>query len=139
MKKKDLFKNHDIRTSRARREVLKAVFSLGRRHFSADDLIGRLKGKKRASRASVFRAINLFSDKKLLAVTDLGRGFKMYELATQARHHDHLCCIKCGKIIEFEDKNIERLQTKACRSKRFRPLSHTLRITGLCEECRGNR
>lgn len=138
MKLKDLLKEHRIRETRPRKEVLEAAFSLGKRHFSAEDLLKCLRRKKKkVSRASVFRAINLFSDKKLLFVADLGHGFKIYESASQKNHHDHLYCVKCGAIIEFEDKNIEKLQDKACRSKKFSPLSHTLRIVGLCKECKG--
>ena len=60
----------------------------------------------------------------------------MYELALRAGHHDHLYCVSCGKIIEFEDKEIEKLQEKTCQDKKFYPLKHTLKIVGLCKECK---
>jgi Fur family ferric uptake transcriptional regulator len=50
-------------------------------------------------------------------------------------HHEHLFCVDCGRIIEFVQDDIERLQTEVCRKHRFTPVSHTLQIRGFCEEC----
>ncbi len=50
-------------------------------------------------------------------------------------HHDHLVCNKCGKIIEFIEHRIEKLQDEVCKSKKFKPESHRLQIQGLCEDC----
>lgn len=137
MKKEDLLIKHNIRLTRARCEIAQAMVSLARRHFSAEDVIKKLKQRKsKASRASTFRALSLFSERGVLEAIDLGKGFKMYELASNDKHHDHLYCLKCSKIIEFEDRNIEKLQDKACRGKSFKAFNHTLRIIGLCKECR---
>ncbi len=59
----------------------------------------------------------------------------MYELAADSAHHDHLYCLRCGVIIEFEEDRIEKLQVKVCHKEDFRPFRHTLRITGLCKKC----
>jgi Fur family ferric uptake transcriptional regulator len=132
MKGQNLLEKYDIRDTQPRRELVNIISSFGRRHFSVEDILR--KGK--VSRATTFRAVNLFSQKGLLHSIDLGKGFKLYELALDSGHHDHLYCIKCGRIIEFEDKNIENLQAKACQEKNFKPIKHTLRITGLCKGCR---
>ena len=137
MKRVDLLEKHNICDTRPRREFLGVISSFGKRHFSAEDILIALKQRKsKVSRATIFRAINLFLEKGLLCPIDLGKGFRMYELAINSGHHDHLYCIKCGRIIEFEDENIEKLQTKACQDKQFSPLRHTLRIVGLCKECK---
>ena len=137
MKGQNLLEKYNIRDTRPRRELMDIISSFGRRHFSVEDILKNPKQKKsKVSRATTFRAVNLFSQKGLLYSIDLGKGFRMYEVALNANHHEHLYCIKCGKIIEFEDKNIEKLQAKACQDKGFRPLKHTLRIAGLCKECK---
>ena len=46
-----------------------------------------------------------------------------------------MVCMDCGKIEEFYDERIERLQEEACRSKGFRMLSHNLRLFGYCRSC----
>lgn len=128
---------YNIQNTRARRELLKAISSLEKRHFSVDDVLKVSKRRKyKISRATAFRAMHLFSQKGLLRPIDLGKGFMMYELAKNNTHHDHLYCVRCGKIIEFEDKKIENLQNKICQTKKFNPLTHTLRIAGMCSNCR---
>ncbi|UCC95249.1 MAG: transcriptional repressor [Candidatus Omnitrophota bacterium] len=131
-----LLKSYNIRSTRQRAEVLAGVISFKQRHFSSEDVLSFLTQKKRkVSRATTFRTLRLFSKKGLLRSLDLGKGWAIYEVAVDSPHHDHLYCIKCGKIIEFEEHQIERLQDKACRKRNFRSLGHTLRIVGFCREC----
>lgn len=58
-----------------------------------------------------------------------------YEHRHLGRHHDHLICTKCGKIIEFSNKNIERLQLGIAAEHGFHMLQHKMEIYGLCAEC----
>ena len=51
-------------------------------------------------------------------------------------HHEHMVCVECGRILEFVEEQIERLQDDVCRRHRFHALSHTLQIQGICEACR---
>ena len=137
MKSLDLLEKYNIRNTHPRREIFKIISSLGIRHFSAEDILRGIKQKNsKISRATAYRAVKLFSQKGLLRLIELGRDFQMYELAIGASHHDHLYCINCGKIIEFEDGGIEKLQEKICQNKKFYPLRHTLKIVGLCKECK---
>lgn len=137
MKKINLLTKYNIRKSGPREEIIKAVSSLRKRHFSADEIIHHLKQeKKHISRASVYRTINIFSEKGLLRQIDTGMGFKTYEPAYDSPHHDHMYCMKCRKIVEFEEGTIENLQKAVCKKNRFYPMGHTLRIIGLCNTCR---
>jgi len=137
MKTLNLLEKYSIRNTYPRREIIKIIFSLDARHFSAEDILKDIKRKgNNISRATTYRAVKLFSQKGLLRLIELGKDFQMYELAVGSNHHDHLYCVKCGKIIEFEDKDIEKLQDKTCKNKKFYPLRHTLKIIGLCKECR---
>lgn len=132
-----VLEQYKIRNTAARREILEAILSLNTRHFSAEDILGYLKrNKKRTSRASVFRALALFSRKRLIKSTDLVKNFTLYEFTFNLRHHDHLYCVRCGKIIEFEEERIETLQELVCQKNKFHPLQHNLKITGLCAKCR---
>jgi Fur family ferric uptake transcriptional regulator len=136
----DLLSKHAIHKTQPRRELVKIISAFGKRHFSVEDVLRVLKRTKGVvSRASIYRTINLFSKKGLLHAIDIGEGFQMYELAAHKDHHDHLYCIRCGMIIEFKEKLIEELQTKACKKNYFYPLDHTLRIRGLCKACKGGR
>ena len=58
-----------------------------------------------------------------------------YEHKHLAQHHDHMICTTCGKIIEFEDQRLEKLQVQATARQGFHMLQHRLEIYGICREC----
>lgn len=62
-----------------------------------------------------------------------------YEHRHLGKHHDHLICTKCGKIVEFSNDNIERLQLQIARENGFHMLQHKMEIYGLCSECFARR
>jgi len=137
MEVKDLFSRYGIRNTAVRRQIFQTILGFKRRHFSAEDVLVFLRGaKNNVSRASVFRTISLFSRKGLLKIADLEKKYTLYELGFNSRHHDHLYCVVCGRIIEFEDNRIESWQREVCSRNKFYPLSHSLKIEGICDSCR---
>jgi Fur family ferric uptake transcriptional regulator len=58
-----------------------------------------------------------------------------YEHRHLGRHHDHIICTKCGKIIEFSNEDMEALQIRIARSHGFHMLQHKMEIYGICSEC----
>ena len=62
-----------------------------------------------------------------------------YEHHHLGRHHDHLICTKCGRIAEFNDEEMERLQLKIAISHGFHMLQHKMEIYGLCSQCVSQR
>ena len=72
----------------------------------------------------------------LLRRHDLGGRRTLYEPVFGREHHEHMVCVRCGRILEFVQHEIERLQEEVCHQHGFRPLSHTLQIRGICEACR---
>lgn len=63
----------------------------------------------------------------------------LYEHWHLSEHHDHLVCIKCGKIVEFYDPQLESLQENISRIHGFETLNHRLEIYGICSDCLGKR
>jgi ferric uptake regulator, Fur family len=61
----------------------------------------------------------------------------IYEFVVGKQHHEHLICVECGKIIEFNKEEIEQLQEKVCEEYDFTPINHRLEIFGLCSDCKG--
>lgn len=59
-----------------------------------------------------------------------------YEHRHLGLHHDHLICMRCGKIVEFEDQNIESLQEEIAKRYGFNLLNHRMEIYGVCKDCR---
>ncbi len=62
-----------------------------------------------------------------------------YEHHHLGRHHDHLVCTKCGKIVEFANEQIERLQVEVAAGYGFHMLQHRMEIYGLCSDCCSKR
>ncbi|MFA7382419.1 MAG: transcriptional repressor [Desulfurivibrionaceae bacterium] len=63
----------------------------------------------------------------------------VYEHHHLGTHHDHFICTRCGKIQEFANQNLERLQHEIARQFRFHPLQHKMEIYGLCAFCMAQR
>lgn len=62
-----------------------------------------------------------------------------YEHLHLGRHHDHLICTKCGKIVEFSNEDMERLQVRIADKQGFHILQHKMEIYGLCSDCMSER
>lgn len=127
------FVRRGLRLTRGRREVFGAIVGLGS-HFDAEDAMRALAG--RASKATVYRCLGLLVDCGLIRRVRLGdEGSWKYERLAAGDHHDHIVCLKCGKVIEFRNDEIERLQEEVCRRHGFRLVGHRMRIAGYCREC----
>ena len=135
---KDRLHSKDLKVTQAREAIVKKIFATkAGEHFSADQLWESLRKKdKRVSKATVYRTLNLLAGEKVLEEHDFGRGEKYYERITGRPHHDHLICIHCGRIIEFENSEIERLQEEIARHENFTISYHSHKLFGACLQCR---
>jgi Fur family ferric uptake transcriptional regulator len=108
-----------------------------REHFEADDLFIRLKNKGiKVSRATVYRTLDILVRSGIVSKVDFGKNKAYFEYHYGIKHHDHLICIKCSKVVEFEDSTIEKHQERICQQYGFEMTGHSHRIFGLCENCR---
>ncbi len=105
-------------------------------HFDPEDLFLRLKNKGlKVSRASVYRTIPLLIENGLIEEVERIDRHAHYEKVAGTQHHDHMICIKCGKVIEFYSTELEMLQEKVCEKEMFKGIRHTLEIFGYCKNC----
>ena len=127
----------DLKFTRPREVIVKKILGAkAGEHFTADELWGELRKKdKRVSRATVYRTLNLLVEKKVVEEHDFGKGEKYYERMVERPHHDHLICIHCGQIIEFENPEIEFLQQKIAHQKGFVISYHSHKLFGACSAC----
>lgn len=128
-----------LRCTPEREAILEVVFSI-HRHFDADDLYEQLRQRQhRVSRATIYRTLDLLVKSGLVAAIDFGDGRSSFEHVYGHEHHDHLICTVCGRTIEFEEPRIERLQEEVCTQLGFAAHRHSLRIFGVCRQCRDAR
>ncbi len=129
-----LFREEGIVFTAQREQVLRAVLS-GGKHFDAEQLHRRLAGSRRpVGLATVYRTLQLLRDHGLVAESQFGERRHRYEQA-EGRHHDHLVCLACGQVLEFEEPAIEQLQRRVARENGFTVLSHRLELYGYCLAC----
>lgn len=124
------------RLTAERRIILREIHTIPS-HFTAKELLSRMKRKrKKVSRATIYRTLELFQRKGLIEKVELGGLNSRYECTYNRPHHDHLICVSCGEIIEFQSPMVEKNQAEVCQSYSFHPLSHTLQVLGYCKNCR---
>ena len=125
----------NLKMTQERRQILQEVFS-STEHFGADELHLRfVKKKVPLSRATIYRALDHLVKSGLVRRVYLDQKKAFYEHVYGRKHHEHMICLSCGKVIEFSDDPLEQRQDKVCRELRFKPMRHSLRIVGLCSDC----
>lgn len=126
-----------LRRTTQRDAIIEAAFST-REHFTADHLLERARQQDASvSRATVYRTLPLLVASGLLREVDFGREFKFYDPNFIDRpHHNHLICLDCQKIVEFEDPNIEILENCISHRLGFSPSVKSVRIEANCDELR---
>jgi len=125
----------DLKLTSQRRTILRQAIEANG-HFSAEKLLEiSKKADSTISKATVYRTLALLKESKVLEEQDFGDGRKVYERAEGRKHHDHFVCIKCGKIIEFENEHIEKLQDSEAKKQQFKIVYHSLKLFGFCKSC----
>lgn len=103
-------------------------------HISAEDVYKiLLEQHEEIGLATVYRVLNQFDDAGIVTRHHFEGGKSVFELSHK-QHHDHLVCLKCGKVIEFEDEVIEQRQSDIAKSHKVRLTNHSLYLYGECED-----
>lgn len=128
--------DHNLKST-TQRDFILDVFLSTERHVSTEELY-RLVTKKNAKigYATVHRTLKLLKACGLAMERQFGDGYIRYERAEKSEHHDHIICTNCGEILEFEEKEIERLQEDVARRHNYAIFRHRLELYGLCPRCR---
>lgn len=134
-------RRNKLKTTMQRELIVDAFFTFPKdTHLSIEDLLVAVrKQNPRLGYATVYRTVKHLTDAGLAAARQFGDGQTRYEVCDQdAPHHDHLICLKCRLILEFEEPEIERLQdTVALRLGGFKVMQHKLELYGLCAKEQG--
>ncbi len=131
----DFLSSKGLRRTVQRKAIIDAAFGTTE-HFSAEDLLRMARDlEKSVSRATVYRTLPLLVESGLLRQLDLGEDTTFYD-PNFVEHptHNHLICVDCKKIIEFEDTNMELLENCITRRLGFSPANKMVKIEGRCDE-----
>jgi Fur family ferric uptake transcriptional regulator len=131
--------DHRLRLTAQRRRILEEIFEQDG-HFDAEEFYEMFRAAgSDVSRATVYRTLGHLCGSGLLREVLRLHGRAHYEHVHGHEHHDHMVCVRCGKVIEFSDRRIEQLQDRVCRRQGFTPLEHRMSIGGICGACRRSR
>ena len=119
------------------REVILEVFLEAGGHLTGEDLYQLIRERyPRIGYTTVYRTLKLFVEAGLAEERHFDDGVARYEI--EHKHHDHLVCILCGKIFEFESPIIEQAQKEVADGMRFVVLRHRHELYGHCADCRAD-
>ena len=105
-------------------------------HVSAEDVYKvLLQNGEEIGLATVYRVLTQFEQAGLVVRHNFEGGHSVFELSSD-KHHDHIVCVRCGRVEEFADDEIEQLQKKVADKLGFELTDHNLNMYGLCPECR---
>jgi Fur family ferric uptake transcriptional regulator len=128
-------KQAGLKVTAPRVAILAILENCGKRHLSAEDVYKELLNNgEEIGLATVYRVLTQFEGAGLVCRRHFETGQSVFEL-NSGDHHDHLVCIKCGKVVEFCDPIIEERQSKIAEERNFRIEDHSLVLYGICSEC----
>jgi Fur family ferric uptake transcriptional regulator len=125
--------DHNLKHTKQREAILD-VFLEVKGHITAESLFNRVRELHSSiGFTTVYRTMKLLCDAGLAIERHFDDGVARYEI--EHEHHDHLVCIRCGKIVEFECAMIERAQEEIGERYGFRLLRHRHELYGHCPDC----
>ena len=135
MEESKQLKDAGLRITTPRLKVLEILEQSADHHLSAEDVYkALLEMGEDVGLATVYRVLTQFEAAGLINRHNFEGGFSVFELS-QGEHHDHLVCVKCGRVEEFVDEVIEERQKMIAERVQFKMTDHALNIYGLCLNC----
>jgi len=132
---KEVLRKNGLKNTKQREIILDAIYH-SKEHFTPETLHKMLQEthEEKIGIATVYRTLSLLEGEGMVTSLSFGVNGKKYELG-EKEHHDHMICDECGKIIEFYDEEIEKLQDKVAKLNDFKTTNHIMQIHGICREC----
>ena len=126
-------KNAGLKATLPRLRILSLFENSKDRHLSAEDIYKvMINAGEDVGLATVYRVLTQFEQAGLLIRHHFESGKAVFEL-NGGSHHDHIVCIKCGRVEEFYDAEIEKRQKSAAEKLGFEMQDHSLTIYGACK------
>ena len=129
-------KDAGLKITLPRVKILQILESSEVHHVSAEDVYKLLlQNGEEVGLATVYRVLTQFEQAGLVVRHNFEGGHSVFELSSD-KHHDHIVCVRCGRVEEFTDDEIEQRQKEVASKLGFELTDHNLNMYGLCPECR---
>jgi len=127
-------KRAGLKITLPRIKILTILQNPNNQHISAEDVYKiLLEQHEEIGLATVYRVLNQFDDAGIVSRHHFEGGKSVFELSHK-QHHDHLVCLKCGIVVEFEDDIIEKRQEDIAKTHKIKLTNHSLYLYGECED-----
>ena len=126
-----------LRLTAQRQAIVDTAFATDE-HFTAEQLLAWSRRRdKSVSRATVYRTLPLLIESGLVGEMDFGKDRKFYDPNfAEHPHHNHIICLDCEQIVEFESEKLAQLESEISQRLGFSVQGHRLQITATCEAFR---
>ena len=135
---KGILKKCGLKITVQRMAILKALSSGPRYHKTAQDILDEVNNTNRSSIgfATVYRFLKKLTKAQMISEISMGAGSSCYELKSNKFHY-HITCVKCGKIVEFKNRTIEKTLKRIVSEKNYKMKNQILEIYVVCDspEC----
>ena len=109
------------------------------KHLSAEKVYKILLSQnEEIGLATVYRVLTQFELAGLVSRHHFEGGNSVFEL-NRGVHHDHIVCMKCGRVDEFTDSVIEERQKDIAKKLGYQLTDHSLYLYGFCSQCKENQ
>jgi Fur family ferric uptake transcriptional regulator len=126
-----------LKVTLPRVKILEMLEQSRTRHLSAEEVYKTLLDSgEDIGLATVYRVLTQFEAAGLVKRHHFEGGHSVFELDDGA-HHDHIVCVKCGRVDEFVDEVIEQRQRQIADKNGYDMTDHSLYIYGICHRCSG--
>jgi Fur family ferric uptake transcriptional regulator len=130
---KEHLAKHQLKLTRQRELILNVFLKM--EHVTAEEIYRTLAKKDpHIGLATIYRTLKLLCEAGLAQERHFGTQTH-FDNVSHKGHHDHLICTSCGRIVEFENCDIERLQEEVAQRHGFVIQTHKLELYGLCSKC----
>lgn len=124
-----------LKITTPRLKILQILERSSTHHLSAEDVYKALVDLgEEVGLATVYRVLTQFEEAGLITRHHFEGEYSVFELS-QGEHHDHVVCVKCGRVEEFLDEIIEQRLHRIATNAGFELTDHSLNLYGLCPNC----
>jgi len=117
------------------RSLITSVFVESEGHISLTELLSKVQESQPSiGYATVYRTMKLFVELGLAQEHHFSDGLARFEVSHSGEHHDHLICVDCSRIVEFEDPYIEERQVRIAQQNGFSVVSHKHEVYVRCND-----
>jgi Fur family ferric uptake transcriptional regulator len=120
------------------RATLIALLDEQRCALSAAEIEHTLRARdgRGVARASIYRILEELEDLRLVTRVEVGQGLARFEAARSDGHHHHMVCDACGRVIPFQDAELEASIQRLADKVTFDVAEHDVVLHGACADCR---